>query len=590
MKIFKFFITKFRDVPLKQKLFFCIIMFIVLPLLITGIIINSSFIEIYSQKEFETRLSILKQSNQYFDNIINEIEEMSLEAIPNQDIQSYLKTLNETGIQSEDAMVNVFRWLRDEISAGNYTDSASLSSRQQILLQTDNMPFETEENGFWEEAYRLQGKGYWTYAYLPDTYEKNEEYVVSFYRVINDMNKAGNFLAMLRISVLEETLYNFCEEMNSYTDGNTAIVDDDGMVISSTQRSLLGLDIGDYSYVKDVLEEREGHFLDRIDGKEKVILYYTIDNIGWHVIQTIPKNTVFSFKNTINVIVLIAIILCLVFGILFSIVQNKFVLKPLNRLLADMKRLKNGDFDICHNIESNDEIGKISRGVVDIVEQLKELINSVYISKIKQREAELMALEEQINPHFLYNTLDSIHWMAVKKKDYDVSDQIEALSDMFKHVLDRGQDTGTISAELDFIKNYIFIQKSKFGSRIDFITEVDRPLYNYEIPKLILQPLIENAFYHGFEAMIGKGEIFLKIVKEGGNIRISVIDNGVGTNEKKVRRMLEKEDEDAHKIHALKNIMDRIKIKYGEGYGLEFFSDEGKGTRVEVLIPAVNGM
>ena len=590
MKIFKFLATKFRDVPLKQKLFFCIIMFIVLPLLITGIIINSSFIEMFSQKEFETRLSILKQSNQYFDNIIDEIEEMSLEVIPNQDIQNYLKILNETGMQSEDTMVNSFRWLRDEISAGNYSDSASLSSRQKILLQTERMSFEKEREDFWEEAYRLEGKGYWTYAYLPHTYVENEEYVISFYRVINDINKVGNFLAMLRISVLEKTFNEFCMDMNSYNDGNTTIVNDDGVVITSTQRTLLGSDMGDYSYVKNVLGNREGYFIDRINGKDKVILYYTIDKIGWHVIQTIPKNAVLSFKNTINVIVFIAILLCLVFGILFSIVQNRFVLKPLNRLLEDMKKLKNGDFDICHNIESNDEIGKISRGVVDIVEQLKELINSVYISKIKQREAELMALEEQINPHFLYNTLDSIHWMAVKKKDYDVSDQIEALSDMFKHVLDRGQDTGTIAAELEFINNYIFIQKSKFGSRIDFRAEADKQLYDYEIPKLLLQPLIENAFYHGFEKMIRKGEIFLKIAQEGDNIRISVADNGMGTNEKEVRQMLREENKSTHKIHALKNIIDRIKIKYGEGYGLEFFSKEGEGTRVEVLIPAIKGM
>ena len=589
MRIFKFFITKFRDVPLKQKLFFCIILFIVLPLLITGIIINSRFVELFSKKEFETRLSILKQSNQYFDNIIEEIEEMSLKAIPNQDIQNYLNILDKTGIQDEDTMVNTFRWLRSEISASNYMDSVSLSSRDKILLQTENMSFKAEESAFWETAYHLEGKGFWTHAYLPDTYIENEEYVVSFYRVINDINKIGNFLAMLRISVLEKTLNELCMDINSYNDGDTTIINDEGMVISSTQRTLLGSDMGEYTYVNNVLRNQEGHFVDRIDGKDKVILYYTIDEIGWHVIQIIPKNAVLSFKNTINAIVYIAILLCLLFGILFSIVQNKFVLKPLNRLLEDMRKLEKGDFDIGHTIESNDEIGKISSGVVDIVNQLKELINSVYISKIKQREAELMALEEQINPHFLYNTLDSIHWMAVKKKDYDVSDQIEALSDMFKHVLNRGQDTGTIKAELDFIENYIFIQKSKFGSRIDFKTEVDKQLYDYEIPKLILQPLVENSFYHGFEKKIGKGEIFLIIEREGNDIRISVIDNGTGTDEKKVIQMLGEENKDNHKIYALKNIVDRIKIKYGEGYGLEFFSEEGKGTRVEVLIPAING-
>lgn len=155
-------------------------------------------------------------------------------------------------------------------------------------------------------------------------------------------------------------------------------------------------------------------------------------------------------------------------------------------------KLKSGNFNIALTIDSKDEIGEISNGFLRMVHQLKETINDVYVGRIKQREAEIKALEAQINPHFLYNTLDSIHWLALKQKNYDVSEQIEALAELFKHVLNKGEPFVTIRQEVDFLENYMLIQKRKYGQRIKLRIHVDPALMNYKMPKLVLQPLVEN--------------------------------------------------------------------------------------------------
>jgi two-component system sensor histidine kinase YesM len=183
----------------------------------------------------------------------------------------------------------------------------------------------------------------------------------------------------------------------------------------------------------------------------------------------------------------------------------------------------------------------------------------------------------------LYNTLDSIRWKAIQNKDPEVGEQIEALSDLFRHILSRGDDLVTVDQEIRHLETYLYIMHFRYRDRIVCKLTVAEGLRSIPIPKLILQPVVENAIIHGIEKQAGPGEINVRIERKDGLLVISVSDNGRGLDPEEIRRTLK--GGDSHRGLALKNIDRRIKLCYGEEYGLEFFSNPGKGTEVRLAIP-----
>ncbi|WP_338130565.1 sensor histidine kinase [Cohnella ginsengisoli] len=276
---------------------------------------------------------------------------------------------------------------------------------------------------------------------------------------------------------------------------------------------------------------------------------------------------------------------CLVFGILFALLQNRSVIRPLKQLHREMSKVKNGSFHIGLDIRTGDEIGRVAFIFTGMVQQIQDLIERVYKGQLREKEAELKAMQAQINPHFLYNTLDSIRWMAVKNKDYEVGEQIEALSDLFRHSLNQGKEATTLREEIDHLRNYLLIQQTRFSDRLSCLIEVDPSALDAEIPKLVLQPLVENAIVHGLEDEPRGGRIEVRAAYANGEIAITVRDNGKGTDALPIRAMLAG-DTTGREAFALLNIHERIKLRYGEEYGLEFDSAPGRGTVVVVRIPA----
>jgi len=578
-------VQKFRDITLKQKLFLCIICFIIVPLLAAGIFINSFITELITEKACETSLLNLKQTHQGFINLENEIDDFSLEILSDDRVQLLLRKYSTGEKDVESIKVELVRWFKKKLELKTYIDSVCLISDNNNIILQSGSTVAADNESFIIKAYKLEGKGFWTYAYYPESFVDNYKYIISFYRVVNDFDKRGRPLGVERISVSEEAICNLYKGISTYNEGKMLLVDSSGRVVSSPDKQMINEELGHYSYIKSVLENKEGFFTCEINGESQVVLFYSIEPLGWQLIHILPAKMFNPVKNTVNVIIFITVILCLLFGLLFSVVLNSFVLKPLKLLFNEVAKVASGDFSMNLSVKSNDEIGKISKGVKKLVNDLKELIENLYISKINQREAELKALESQINPHFLYNTLDSIHWLALKNKDYEVSEQIEALSEIFKHVLNTGKSMVTIRDEIDFLENYMVIQRARFGDRIKISIEADDSLFEYETPKLVIQPIVENSIVHGFEEKMGCGQITISIKKQRNNIVYTMIDDGLGTNQEKIRSMMNSKEQ-SHNVFALKNIDERIKIKYGNEYGMSFYSEEGKGTKVEIIIPA----
>ncbi|MEK5163255.1 histidine kinase [Paenibacillus sp. FSL R5-0527] len=536
---------------------------------------NYQFASLTQRRTYDTVLETLKQTRQNFESIVADTNDKSKRILSNELVQDFASGKYNKLTDYDKIYWNINNWLEDILGSQKYYKSISLYSSQELVFQK-GMQVPEMDPAVRERAMSLQGRAFWVTA--PGE--------IAYYRGIMDLNMYGRMIGIERFNLDEENLYRIFSNLQSNAGAQIFLLDSKGLVLSSTERNLVGSKLDHVANIQEIFSTNEGYLETTIDDDKKVAFYYTIEEPDWKLVQIIPEKSFSTLRRTINLILLIAILLCLFFGVLFSFVQHKYLLKPLQLLRREMMKLKSGNFNIALTIDSKDEIGEISNGFLRMVHQLKETINDVYVGRIKQREAEIKALEAQINPHFLYNTLDSIHWLALKQKNYDVSEQIEALAELFKHVLNKGEPFVTIRQEVDFLENYMLIQKRKYGQRIKLRIHVDPALMNYKMPKLVLQPLVENAIVHGLEQVIDGGIIEVSATRAEQGIRFIVIDNGLGTDETKIHQMMTQEGETKN-VFALKNIDDRIKISYGPEYGLHFTSKHGGGTRVEVYIPLI---
>lgn len=228
------------------------------------------------------------------------------------------------------------------------------------------------------------------------------------------------------------------------------------------------------------------------------------------------------------------------------------------------------------SFDPEDEVGKIGHQFISLYNRNNELMVELYESQIKEKEAELKTLQSHINPHFLYNTLNSIFWMAEKAKMKPIAKMAIHLANIFKLTLNDGEYITSVKNEIDQVKSYLDIQNIRYDNRIQYQINVDENLYDERIIKLLLQPLVENAVYHGLEMKPGGWEIIINGKQENHSLVFEVIDNGIGFDRNVVLKQ--------RTGYALKNINERIRLQYGPGYGLTIHSEEGQGTTVSLRI------
>lgn len=310
---------------------------------------------------------------------------------------------------------------------------------------------------------------------------------------------------------------------------------------------------------------------------------------GWRTVGVFSMDEVMSSVNTIVYILFTCVIISLVLVVIVSFKFSRTLTNPIFKLKRLMKQAESGDLTVRFNFEHNDEIGELGQSFNHMIARIDQLIQMVYVEQENKRTAEMKSLQEQIKPHFLYNTLDTISWMA---RDYDAEDivrLVDALTNMFRIGLSHGKDIITVKEEITHVSNYLYIQKIRYKDKLNYVIHVDESLYAIEVPKLILQPLVENAIYHGVKAKRGGGTITITGVPEGENLVFTVQDDGAGMLQEKVeelnRRMSERSVLDEQKSFGLFYIRERIQLCYGTGYGVHVESALGEGTRVTITLP-----
>ena len=303
------------------------------------------------------------------------------------------------------------------------------------------------------------------------------------------------------------------------------------------------------------------------------------------------KNTIEDeMKHTISTMIMI------LFGILglVFLISRKTILSvtvPINALCDAAKQMEKGDFSAEPPIPSDDEIQLLVHRFDRMRYKISKLVEDIKTEQMKLKDTELKLLQEQINPHFLYNTLDTIVWLAEDGQNKEVIAMITSLSEFFRTVLSGGRDYITIREEEMHIQSYLDIQHFRYEDILDYKISIDESLYDYSILKLTLQPLVENALYHGIKNKRGKGHIFINGYSDGDDLVFEVCDNGIGMTERELNTLklkIRQKSSDENGGFGLINVEERIHMNYGYYYGLEFESKKGEGTKVTVRIPKIN--
>ena len=266
------------------------------------------------------------------------------------------------------------------------------------------------------------------------------------------------------------------------------------------------------------------------------------------------------------------------------------IIQPISQLNQATEKIAQGDFNARAQADSDDEVAELAVSFNKMAGSMQSLIDKVKEDERKMRKADLRLLQEQIQPHFLYNTLDTIVWLIESNEPDEAVTMVVTLSDFFREILSKGKEFISIKEEEKHISSYLQIQEMRYRDILEYDIQLDQVIYKYQILKLTLQPVVENALYHGIKYKRAKGCIHIHGEKEGDIIRLTVRDDGVGMDEEELeqlRQQIEKPCQETEKGFGLANVNERIHMYFGPEYGMKIQSQKGKGTTVEIVIPAL---
>lgn len=326
-------------------------------------------------------------------------------------------------------------------------------------------------------------------------------------------------------------------------------------------------------------------FLEQRDrgSADYTILCEQSNTTGWTVWLYQPVGLAGESMRPIGVMAGVTILICIFTAVLAYFITSGMVSGRIERLTCLMQEVQEGSMDMQVGSDDRDEIGMLYRGFGSMMKRIRTLINEVYLGKITQKEAELKALQAQINPHFLYNTLSLINWKALAAGEEDISRMTLAMSTFYRTALNRGRNVLQVEAELSNTRAYLEIQSMLHDGDFDYEIEVQPEILQCESLNLILQPLVENAIHHGIEEKTdGRGKISVRGWKEDNCVWFMVEDNGVGMEQKVADKILTMES----KGYGVRNVDERIRLCYGEKYAMKVESVVGKGTKMTIHFPA----
>lgn len=412
-----------------------------------------------------------------------------------------------------------------------------------------------------------------------NAYYGGNKYTMNIYFPIYDAERIFAEYGLLCMNFRDTSLDQIMQaDPDSSTE--TFVVDTDGMMIASRDADSIGTYI---NYMQEI-SGSSGEFTR--DGK--LYLYQKVEDWNFYAVSSVPRMAI--YESSIQAILVMVFVVFVILWISTRLVSRiiKVVYYPLDKVVRKMDHVAAGSLKTRINVENmGEDFTKLAVGFNSMMEEIQILMEQVKLEQHQIEQIRFNALQAQIQPHFLYNTLECIHWQAMADGNQEISTLVKALAKYYRICLSKGQDIIPLEMELEHIRNYLIIQNMRYDNIIESVFEIDDSVMDSKIPKLTLQPLVENAIYHGMKIKEGKkGSLFVSVKRQGENIRIKVSDTGSGMEQDKIdemNRLLAHYDDSFG--YGVRNVNKRIQLLYGTQFGLHYRKNESGGITVEILLP-----
>lgn len=428
--------------------------------------------------------------------------------------------------------------------------------------------------------------------YIPsnssEEFRKDEKSAIRAVRLLKNFN-SGRSIGLMDVSIQQEQLQNLFEG-GVQKNQSVFLMDETGKVISCTDGSMIGGVIVSPKYLTKLLDYDYGFFPASVDGISSQICFVTNPTTGWKIVMYEAMKTGAWFSNMGYAWIVFVAVIYFLLAVFMSLYNSRYISRPVQKLKEDMRIAYQGDLSVRAQVETNDEFGQLSQQFNEMIGKIQQLIRQLGERDEEKRVLELQALQAQINPHFLYNTLASIRFLLEMDMKEKAEDSLMALAKLLKRTFSDYRKLIPVEEEMKSLEHYLILMENRYQGTFVWKIQMEDEAKDCLIPRLSIQPLVENAISHGFSQKEGIGHIIIRAERKHEDLTISVCDDGEGADLEKIHRLLKEPSTVGQKGQVsgigIRNVQERIQMFFGESYGLSANSLDDGGTCFNVRIPA----
>jgi two-component system sensor histidine kinase YesM len=618
---------RLRNMPLRYQLMLLFLLFAIVPSVGLGLLVNYTVERVVEQQVEGHTMQLIGKVNEAIDSKMENLQNMTYLIAFDPDVHAFMQgkvqlksdeSSNDINTDANSKSVHISLkeektqdWLygvKQKLQGFTtlYSEIAGivLVNEKGDYISNEMYP-RTEQNLTQEQWYLQAAKNRGIFTVLGQPQDRNitthvqykDDEIVSVARSVTD-EVSGQIQGVILIDLKLRTVAQAARNVTLGKSGYVMVTDESGRSVYKPHKSLI-----DHIPIQWFPTNESGTFNATTGGRDLLFMYQSSTFTGWRTVGVFPvKETIPEVRQIQFYVVSFVFVVCL-FGLSASLWFSGSIAQPIFRLMSYMRRAESGDLRAGRWSDRRDEIGMLGNSFNRMLTQIQQLISLNKLQEKQKREAEMRSLQEHIKPHFLYNTLDTIHWMAQKEGAEDVSDMVGALSRLFRIGLSKGNDFIPLKAEMEHITSYLQIQQTRYRNRLQIDLNIPEALHELIVLKLLLQPLVENAIYHGIKGRRGPGKITVEATVEQGKLLLRVRDDGVGLSAERLEEMerllaepMESLDtsgsakDKGSKSYGMLNVQARLRLSFGAEYGVKLESNEGQGTCVTIIHPLLQAV
>ena len=572
-----------------QSVIFAMVSMLLLGAVVIATVISMSYTRtsVFENSSLYTQ-TIIKQMNQNIDSYIDYMENISYLVSSNEDVQTYLFG-DHVGPEVRGRILNQFETILD--SRSDILNLGIISENGRMFIndgrEMTNPDLDIHSQEWYMNALNGSQSSYLSSSHVQHIISGERPWVITLSRGIRDQSSGSTKKeAVFFIDLNYSAISGLCDQNIVGNQGYAFILDAEGNIVYHPQQQQLYNELQTEN-IGLIMESESDTILYGKGSGEKLYTISRSEKTGWTVVDSVRVEELLRKSNEAQSIYILVAAGLVAVALFFSKFIAKNITQPIQKLCESMEKVQEGDFSVSDVVvDSANEIGSLTTSFNVMTHRIQDLMEQNIREQEAKRKSELKALQSQINPHFLYNTLDSIIWMAEGKKNEEVVLMTASLAKLLRQSISNEDEVVSIGQEIEYARGYLTIQKMRYKDKMEYQIDVDPSILNIPLIKLVLQPVIENAIYHGLKYKESKGFLLVRGFPKDGNAVLQVIDDGVGMDEETLEHIYEK-----HKVNyrsngvGIYNVQKRLQLYYGNEYGITYESEVGKGTTATITIP-----